>query len=206
MADLSAIEDAVTEINSLLEEVDGRFTRLKKVKNVNQSKKADDIAFMKNRIDRAKKALKTMRVEIRELSKVEQKPHNDKAAQLEEKINQQLTDIEWYEKDEPGAADANGIMLGSTVISHQFNLFVGPELDHNAIIDKAKNIQTQDIDILHRVTQQVQSTKDIGTDTLVKLNQQTEQMVQIDKGLDEVSSNLKLASLHLKTFVRRFVL
>ena len=60
---------------------------------------------MKDRLDRAKKALKSMRVEIREMSRVEQKPHNEKAVQLEDKINQLLLDVEWFEKDEPGAQE-----------------------------------------------------------------------------------------------------
>lgn len=102
MADITQIDDCVEEITGLLEEVGARLAKVKKNKGLTSVKKAEDISFMKNRMDRAKKSLKTMRVEIRELSKVEQKPHNDKAMNLEEKINQLVLDIEWFEKDEPG--------------------------------------------------------------------------------------------------------
>jgi hypothetical protein len=102
MADFSVIDDCVNEINELLQDVGDRLAKVKKSKNLSPVKKSEDIGYMKNRMDRAKKSLKTMRVEIRELSKVEQKPHNDKAMNLEEKINQLVLDIEWFEKDEPG--------------------------------------------------------------------------------------------------------
>lgn len=104
MADLTQIDDCVNEINELLQDVSERLAKVKKNKNLSAVKKSEDIGYMKNRMDRAKKSLKTMRVEIRELSKVEQKPHNDKAMNLEEKINQLVLDIEWFEKDEPGQA------------------------------------------------------------------------------------------------------
>lgn len=105
MADLTVIEDSVTEINSLLEEVSAKLARVKKAKNLNPSQRGDEVNFMKGRLDRSKKALKGMRVEIREMSKVEQKPHNERAQQLEDKINQLLLDVEWFEKDEPVPAD-----------------------------------------------------------------------------------------------------
>jgi len=184
MADLSVIEDSVTEINALLEEVSGKLEKLKKGKNVNQSKRADDIGFLKDRLDRAKKSLKSMRVEIREMSRVDQKPHNEKALQLEEKINQLLLDVEWFEKDEPGTQES-------------------PELDHKKIVDKALSIQNDDIETLNRVSRTVETTKQIGAETLDKMNAQREQIINIDKGVDEVSSNLTLANRHLRTFVRR---
>jgi len=184
MADLSVIEDSVAEVNALLADVTERLERFKRAKNLPPAKRSDDINYMKNRLDRAKKALKGMRVEIRELSKVDQKPHNEKAMQLEEKINQLVVDVEWVEKDDGGGQPA-------------------PELDHKAILAKAENIQREDIDILTRVTKQVVDTKQLGADTLVEMDKQTNQIVQIDKGVDEVSSNLKLASRHLRTFVRR---
>jgi len=179
------IDDSVTEINALLEEVSTKLEKLKKGKNVNPSKRADEIGYMKDRLDRAKKSLKSMRVEIREMSRVDQKPHNEKAQQLEDKINQLLLDVEWVEKDEPGAPDQS------------------PELDHKKIVDKALNIQNDDIETLHRVSRTVETTKQIGAETLDKMNQQREQIINIDKGVDEVSSNIQLASRHLRTFVRR---
>jgi hypothetical protein len=104
MADLTQIDDCVNEINELLTDVGERLAKVKKNKKLSSVQKAEDVSYMKNRMDRARKSLKTMRVEIRELSKVEQKPHNDKAVNLEEKINQMVLDIEWFEKDEPGQA------------------------------------------------------------------------------------------------------
>jgi len=185
MADLSAIEDYVTEVNQLIEEVSGRLARLKKAgSNLPATKRSDDINIMKNRLDRARKALKTMKVEIRELSKVEQKPHTEKATQLEERINQIAVDVEWVEKDEGGGQN-------------------GPELDHNQILDKAKAIQESDKSTLTGVLQTVHQTIEVGSATLVKMNEQSEQIMRVDKGVDEVSSNLKLASRHLRTFVRR---
>lgn len=184
MADLSAIEDCVSEIEGLLNDVSQRLTKAKKQKNVSPMKKSEEIGYMKDRMDRAKKSLKSMRVEIRELSKVEQKPHNDKAMQLEEKINQLILDVEWFEKDEPGQAES-------------------PELDHHQIVNKAQAIQQDDIETLNRVQRRVDETKDLGANTLATMAQQRDQIIQIDKDVDQVESNLKLANRHLRTFVRR---
>ena len=185
MADLSTIEDCVVEIEGLLTDVSQRLARVKKQKNLSPVKKSEDIGYMKNRMDRAKKSLKTMRVEIRELSKVEQKPHNDKAMQLEEKINQLVLDIEWFEKDEPGQPEQS------------------PELDHRDILRKGQAIQEDDINTLQNVQRQVEETKVLGSETLATMAQQREQIIQIDKGVDEVESNLRIANRHLRTFVRR---
>jgi len=185
MADLSVVDDSVVEINGLLDEVNDRLTRLKKAKNANAGKKNDDVAFMRNRMDRAKKALRTMRVEIRELPKVEQKPHNERAQALEDRINQMVLDIDWFEKDQPEGGPP------------------AADLSHHEILNKAKNIQEGDINTIHGVLRNIEETKEIGANTLVKLNDQTNQMINIDKGVDEVSSNLKLASRYMKTFVRR---
>jgi len=115
---------------------------------------------------------------------VEQKPHNEKATQLEEKINQLLLDVEWVEKDEPGLQDS-------------------PQLGTEQIVNKALSIQNDDIETLNRVSRTVETTKQIGADTLDKMNQQREQIINIDKGVDEVSTNIQLAGRQLRTFVRR---
>lgn len=69
------IADAVVEINRVLEEVGGRFAKLQaKEKNNKQKKndtaKNDEINYLRERLAWAKKLLKGMRIDIRELSKV----------------------------------------------------------------------------------------------------------------------------------------
>lgn len=60
------------------------------------------------------------------------------------------------------------------------------------------DIQNDDINRLGRVTKQVNETKELGAATLVQMSEQREQIIAIDKGVDEVESNLRIANRHLR--------
>lgn len=71
-------------------------------------------------------------------------------------------------------------------------------MDHHQILKKAMDIQNDDINRLGRVTKQVNETKELGAATLVQMSEQREQIIAIDKGVDEVESNLRIANRHLR--------
>ncbi len=103
-----SISDAAAEINDLLREVSEKLERMKKAKNLDKLAKNEGIGIMKNRMERARKALKTMGIEIRELPRVDQKPHNDKAAEFEKSINDLANEVNWFEQGDASASGAPG--------------------------------------------------------------------------------------------------
>lgn len=181
------IEGHKTEIAELCDEVSKELELLKKAKGLTSVKKSDKIGYLKNRIGRAKTALRSMKVELRELTKLEAKPHSDKAVQLEEKIKQLEVDIEFAEKSDPADAEKQQAMA----------------TDYKAVLTEGAAIQNDDINRLKRVQQTIAETTQVGTDTLAAQHRQREQIVKIDQGVDQVSSNIKLANRHLRVFVRR---
>jgi len=185
MADI--IEQHKIEITELCEEVSKGLEDIKKAKGLSGVKKNDRIGQLKGRITRAKTALRSIKVELREMPKLEAKPHTEKANQLEEKIKQLEIDIEWVEKSDPNDAAAAQ----------------AESVDYKAVIAKGADIQNDDINRLQRIKQTALETQQIGTETLAKQQEQREQIIRIDQGVDQVSSNIKLANRHLRVFVRR---
>jgi SNARE protein len=186
MADI--IEGHKAEISELCEEVEKGIKEIQKGgKHLTAVKKSDKINYLKNRIGRAKTALRSMKVEMRELPKLEAKPHQDKAAQLEEKIKQLEVDIDYAEKSDPADSEKQQAMA----------------TDYKAVLAEGAAIQTDDINRLQRVQQKIAETTEIGTNTLAKQQEQREQIIRVDQGVDQVSSNIKLANRHLRVFVRR---
>eukprot|EP01111_Echinosteliopsis_oligospora_P006646 TRINITY_DN20924_c0_g1_i1.p1 TRINITY_DN20924_c0_g1~~TRINITY_DN20924_c0_g1_i1.p1 ORF type:complete len:235 (+),score=66.71 TRINITY_DN20924_c0_g1_i1:56-760(+) len=187
MSDLTIIEESKAEVSSLCNEVEKDLATLKSTKSLQPAKRAEKISVLKNRIARAKQSLRGLKVELREMPKVDAKPHLEKALQLEDRINALLQDVEWYEKEDPAQAQKEQLL----------------NTDYKEVINKGKEIQMDDISTLTRVIQQVNDTEVVGRETLVKLSEQKDQIISIDKGVSEVESNIKLANKHLRVLVRR---
>jgi len=181
------IEGHKTEIAELCDEITKGLDDLKRAKGLKGVTKADKLSYLKNRLGRAKTALRSMKVELRELTKMEAKPHSDKAVQLEERLKQLEVDLDFAEKSDPADAEHQQAMA----------------TDYKAVLDEGAKIQTDDINRLQKVQQKLAETTQIGTDTLAAQQRQREQIIKIDQGVDQVSSNIKLANKHLRVFVRR---
>jgi len=176
------------EISELCDEVENGLQELKNTKVFKGQKRDDKVALLKTRLNRARVALRSLKVEFRELSKIDQKPHADRAALLEERINKLSTDLEFAERNDPEQQKQDAAMV----------------VDYNAVLNKGKAIQDEDLKILSGLNRQLEDTEQIGASTLVKMQEQSEQMRSIDKQVDEVASNVKLASRQVRVMVRRW--
>jgi len=181
------IETAKNEIIEICEEVEKGMNDVKKDKKLLGNRRTDRINQLKNRVGRAKQALKSLKVELRELPKLQAKPHADKAAQLEERIKQLDLDLEWLDKSDPAAEEEKQAM----------------STDYKKVVAKGNEVQMDDINRLGRVIRQTEETKVVGEQTLVTMQTQREQMIKIDQGVDEVASNIRLANRQMRVFVRR---
>jgi len=181
------IEGYKQEISELCDEVAKGIEDLNRAKGLQGVKRSDLVNKLKGRIGRAKQVLKSIKVELREMGKLEAKPHTEKASLLEEKIKQLEIDLDWTEKSDPNEA----------VVAQ------AQATDYKAVLAQGAAIQEDDIGRLKKVQQTIAQTTEVGTATLAKQQEQRDQIVRIDQGVDQVSSNIKLANKHLRVFVRR---
>ncbi|EFA81050.1 hypothetical protein PPL_05886 [Heterostelium album PN500] len=181
------------EFRSLADEID-RGT--KEIQRAVGKKQQFDVRakaeLLDGRLKRAKDVLKSYRREYRELEKKDQAEYATKATQFEEIIKTIENDLRWAEKQNEGGSTPSGGAETST-----------PQDDYNQTMIQAKNIQKKDIEAVTRMQQEAIQITQVGTATLEEMAIQTEQMKRIDKHLDEVDSNLKLATRQMRAFARK---
>eukprot|EP01112_Ceratiomyxa_fruticulosa_P011939 TRINITY_DN3285_c0_g1_i1.p1 TRINITY_DN3285_c0_g1~~TRINITY_DN3285_c0_g1_i1.p1 ORF type:complete len:259 (+),score=59.32 TRINITY_DN3285_c0_g1_i1:95-778(+) len=180
------LDDSEAEVNEICDEVENELKTLPKMKD--QKKKNETIAKLKSRMNRAKTALRSFKVELRELSKLEARPYQEKATKMEERINQLIADIDWAEK-QTGEDD---------VAKQQTNA-----QDYKSILNQGNEIQQDDLSRLANMSRDLSQTQETGANTLLEMSKQRDQMTQIRKGVEEVESNIKMANKQLRVFARR---
>lgn len=87
-------QDIIADINKLLEEIQQAIALNNK--QTSAAKKEDEVAHIKSKIERTKKLIKTLRVEIRDLSRDMQQAENGKASKLEERVLQMEVDLSFH--------------------------------------------------------------------------------------------------------------
>ncbi|KAN0012580.1 hypothetical protein ACTFIU_007887 [Dictyostelium citrinum] len=152
--------------------------------------------LLRNRITRAKQILRSYKLDFRELPKTEQKPYQDKANQYEEQIKTLENDLNWAEKN--GENGGGGSNNNSNNNNNQ-----SIDTEYQETMQKAKKIQQQDIDTTHRILAEVGQINEVGTSTLEEMAVQEEQMKRIQKDMEEIDGNLKLATRQMRAFARK---
>ncbi|KAN0048106.1 hypothetical protein ACTA71_002501 [Dictyostelium dimigraforme] len=151
--------------------------------------------LLRNRLTRAKQILRSYKLDFRELPKTEQKPYQDKANQYEEQIKTLENDLNWAEKNSEnggGGSNNNNNSNGQSIDS-----------EYQETMQKAKKIQQQDIDTTQRILAEVGQINEVGTSTLEEMAVQEEQMKRIQKDMEEIDGNLKLATRQMRAFARK---
>ncbi|KAF2073089.1 hypothetical protein CYY_005613 [Polysphondylium violaceum] len=184
--DLSEYE---ADFESIANEIDAG------VRDLNRNKKAFDVRqkaeLLRNRLQRARQILKSYRIDFRELPKAEQTNYQAKATTYEERLKTLENDLNWAEKQSEngglGAPQAQSSVQG----------------DYEQTMAQAKAIQKKDIDAVTRIAAEVDIINQTGTATLEEMAVQDEQLKRIEKGMNEVDSNLKLATRQMRAFARK---
>ncbi|KAM9977095.1 hypothetical protein ACTFIR_010951 [Dictyostelium discoideum] len=153
--------------------------------------------LLRNRIGRAKQILRSYKLDFRELPKNEQKPYQDKANQYEEQIKTLENDLNWAEKNSENGGGGGGGGSGGGNNSQSI------DAEYQETMQKAKKIQQQDIDATHRILSEVGQINEVGTSTLEEMAVQEEQMKRIQKDMEEIDGNLKLATRQMRAFARK---
>ncbi|KYQ94258.1 hypothetical protein DLAC_04555 [Tieghemostelium lacteum] len=176
------------EFNSLVVEIGNSIRELTKNKKGYDRSKVD---LIQNRIKRARDVIKSYRVEFRTLPKTDQIPFQTKTNEMEEQVKKLENDLNWSEKQSENGG--NGTPQGESTMQKEFQ----------DTMSLATKIQKEDISKTENILKDVEQINMLGAQTLEEMKVQDEQLNRIDKGLNEVDSNLKLAQRQIRVFARK---
>eukprot|EP00304_Pavlova_gyrans_P010127 CAMPEP_0206042386 /NCGR_PEP_ID=MMETSP1466-20131121/6521_1 /ASSEMBLY_ACC=CAM_ASM_001126 /TAXON_ID=44452 /ORGANISM="Pavlova gyrans, Strain CCMP608" /LENGTH=239 /DNA_ID=CAMNT_0053417095 /DNA_START=94 /DNA_END=813 /DNA_ORIENTATION=- len=179
------------ELTELCDEIRQKIDALPRTQGDNR---AERIAMIQQRMQRAKQVLHSFKVEMRELSKDEAFTYDTKCKQHVATLQQLNTDLQWAKSEgeraelmEGAGGEAGGV----------------DNMTAQQLISKGASIQEQSLASVTRSKVMIEQSKAVGVETTQKLKGQTEQMRNIDEDIMKVESNLKRADLLLRAFLRR---
>eukprot|EP01112_Ceratiomyxa_fruticulosa_P018294 TRINITY_DN5824_c0_g1_i1.p1 TRINITY_DN5824_c0_g1~~TRINITY_DN5824_c0_g1_i1.p1 ORF type:complete len:224 (-),score=42.51 TRINITY_DN5824_c0_g1_i1:95-766(-) len=153
--------------------------------------KDEKVAYIKNRLQRAREALRSIKVEFREMSKVESAPYQDRTKAAETRINDLFTDLEWAEKNESDKDKELRLQK------------MEDQKDYKKVLAEGAAIQSEDLKILQGISQTNEQTMSMGTEILGELSSQRETINRARQGVEQVESNLKMANRQARILARR---
>ncbi|KAI3658107.1 hypothetical protein MP638_005046 [Amoeboaphelidium occidentale] len=178
-------DQLVTIIEEIRKLVDQDIPKLKGKAKVEKCEHA------KSRLNRAKQLLKSYNVELRELSRADAKPYEDKGKEHDSTI-QKLSDNLTFMAT---AAERDDLFQNKGRNAD--------EMTAKDLVVHAKTIQDQSKASTTRTKDVLQHTIEIGTNTSEALKKQTEQLQNVDQNLDAIESNLVRADKQIRIFLRR---
>jgi len=182
------------ELDDYDDEIEKIFTEINKgingLKKLNDSDRENKVKYLNGRINRAKDVVRSYKNEMRELDKTVQEPYAKKAKQYVENINKAIQDLNW-------ASDSAALKSGAKKESD------ADTMTADEILQKADQIQDQSLTSLDRTLGTIEDTKGVASATAAQLAAQTAQLEEIQKGVQEVDVNLKLAAGQLSSFARK---
>jgi len=184
------LRDLEAELEKLCQDIRKGIDGLVKLK---AAEKTNKVSYLQGRISRAKQVYRNFKLEMRDLSKVDQDPWNKKAKDFMDQINKLSSDLNWTGEDK-AALMGNGETPATQ----------DPDsMTTKQILEKGDKIQKTDINALDNVLQTIEQTKETGVEIGNRLGQQTEQLQKTIEGVQEVQNYLKIASKELRAFARR---
>lgn len=180
--DLAALEAEIRKGTKLLAKLKG-------------DKREEKVKYLQGRLKHMRVVHRTYKVELRELSKEEKKPYEQKYHEHEETITRLVADLDWAKAD--GDRAELGTKEGAAA--------AGPdgEMDRDQILTKAEKLQKEDISAVERMKGKVADAQQIGAATNEALHGQTKQLAGTVETLDEQKVLLEQASKQLAAFSRR---
>jgi SNARE protein len=157
-------------------------------------KREEKVRFLQGRIKHMRVIHRTYKVELRELSKEEKKPYEQKYHEHEETITRLVQDLDWAKAD--GDRAELGTKDGAAPAEKG-------EMTRDQMLDKADKLQKEDLNAVERMKTKVADAQQIGASTNEALHGQIEQLAKTTETLDEQKVLLDQASQQLKAFTRR---
>jgi len=182
------LRDLDEELNKLCQDVRKGIDGLGKMKG---SEKQNKIAYLQGRITRAKQVYRNLKLELRDMPKVDAEPWQKKVKEYMESINKLNQDLTWHTSDKEA-------LIGTTKAEEDPDT-----MNTKQVLEKASDIQKKDISSLDETLKILDQTKEVGANIGIELKKQTEQLQKTKEGVHEVQQYLKMANKQLRALARR---
>jgi len=198
---MEEVEYLDDELEKLTAELQEKFDELKKKdKKLTAEQRADQVAYIFDRVSRAKDVLANFRVELRQLlreaGREEHAVYEAKGKTYNQTVNKINTDTEVLK----AAADKRELMKGAKKKKKGEE----EEVDlKNQFVNEGKDIQVKSAAALDRTHKLVEEMGEIGADTNLDLKRQTEQMSNTNADVVGVQNEMKRAGKVTRDIARR---
>lgn len=157
--------------------------------------RAEKVANVQQRLDRAKKLNQSFRVELRDLQRDSLKEFEAKGREHSQNITKLGTDLQSAK-----SALERGDLLEGKEAPKPVDLETAST---KQVIDHGKAIQAKSSESLGRAAKLVNQSEAVGAETAARLKEQTEKMKGIYSNVDKIESDLQRADKIMRAFMRR---
>ncbi len=161
----------------------------------NYEARENKLAFLEDRIVRAKTVYESLQLEIRSHGKLNDstRPYRDRARVFKETLNELIQETNTAKAEQGGVVQSTEQIM----IQHSEKFSTG-QLLHQGVAVQEKSIES-----LERQLHMIEESKQIATDTLAELARQEEQLLRITDDVQTVRENLRFAGKQLRSISRR---
>jgi len=188
MLTVNQVENMDREVRGLLKEIEDELSRIEHSGSVINER---DVSNVQNKITQANNRLKTMDIELQSV------PDRAVARKYKPVIKEHRKKIQDFEQQ------LQWTSAGKQVTTN--NKYNAEDIANNedAAIAYGNELHGRIDDAADRAINTVNETKEIAMETAQKVNEQTQQIVEIDKTLGEIDDEIQRASLILRRMGRR---
>ncbi|KAJ5068428.1 hypothetical protein M0811_12286 [Anaeramoeba ignava] len=188
---LDEIEDYDERLTKICNEISSSINSLRSLKGRSRDQKSEEIS---DQLNKAKTLYRSFKAELRELPFNEKESWQKKSSQHNDTITGLINDFNYVRE----TAEKDELMDGRTD-----NTVDKEQMTPHQLLDRGLNIQDESLESTNRMKKTIAQTDQVGMNTLVTLNEQTEQIQRISEGVDKIDSNLKIADREIRLFVKR---
>lgn len=187
MITINQVENIDREVRALLKEIEDELSRLEHAGSVNER----DMTGIQNKITQANNRIKTMDIELQSV------PDRATARKYKPVIKEHKKKIQDFEQQMQWSSAGKQINT-----NNKYNI---DDITNNedAAIAYGNELHDKIDDAADRAILTINETKEVAMDTVQKVNEQTQQIVQIDKTLAEIEDEIGRATLILRRMGRR---
>eukprot|EP01107_Rhizomastix_libera_P002287 TRINITY_DN13997_c0_g1_i1.p1 TRINITY_DN13997_c0_g1~~TRINITY_DN13997_c0_g1_i1.p1 ORF type:complete len:226 (+),score=73.62 TRINITY_DN13997_c0_g1_i1:21-698(+) len=187
--DLAQYEHELENLTVEITEIISKITTPNKKAKMNP---AEGLEKLQSRLKMAKTALKSYKIEMRTSGKSDVNTCKEVVKKYTGLIQEFETSCEMIEKNEltGGAANIKSTASAETMSTDQ-------------LLQKGDNIQKDDITRLKGMSSLMDDSKNMGVNGLAALQEQNDKLTGANDSLNEIESDLKLATKEIRQFARR---
>ena len=166
------------ELNELLGEIQKGLDGLSKPK-LTGAAKSEKIAEIGSRLQRAKQVVQSFKVEMRDLPREQKAGYDIKGREFQQRISEMHASLQLAKQE------AERQQVGVRTVD---------EMTTQEVLAEAGQVQDSSMAAVKRMQQNIAASREVGTATAVKLEEQTRQLKNIDADIMKVKRQVLIRS------------